>query len=127
MEATDAEGRELLECRGAEIDASDRALVGGARIRNRDCDRPAAISNCHLAAAHRVAVGRWASASRMRGSGITGRRGYVLVGVSGGTGEALDGDGIDRDDQVVVRIVVAAGAEAGVEPGACFPERGLSR
>ena len=127
MEATNAERRELLECRRAEIDASDRALAGGARIRDRNRDRPAAISNRHLAAAHRVAVGHRPSASRTRGSKEADWKGYVLVGVSGGTGEALDGDGIDRDDQVVVRIVVAAGAEAGVEPGACFPERGLSR
>lgn len=47
------------------------------------------------------------------------REACLLVGVGGGAGEALDGDGVDGDNQVVVGVVVAAGAEAGVEPGTC--------
>ena len=46
----------------------------------------------------------------------------MLVGVGGGAGETLDGDGVDGDDQVVVRVVVAAGPEPGVEPGTCSHE-----
>ena len=56
VKTADAEWSELLEGCGAHVDASDRALVGGACVCDLDHDGLAAIGHLHLAAAHGVAA-----------------------------------------------------------------------
>ncbi len=56
METADAERRELLERRGREVDAADRAPRAG--VGDGDDDRLLLVRDAHLAAAHGVAVTR---------------------------------------------------------------------
>ncbi len=69
VETADAERRELLERRGREVDAADRAPRAG--VCDGDDDRLLLVGDAHLATAHGVAVIRIASASCGLGGGKT--------------------------------------------------------